>query len=150
MSHNLRRSLSAGPLLPFDSEIEKTCRRNSKETRQRTQSSRVEQPSAMAEQVVDPQTSHAPIATHERQNEPLVNPPRQAAAPTGPRAPVEQQGHVVHQPLNQRAVTPPPVQRPQADPWAQPQAAHRITIGMANEGIGDLLAHHPTPHCFPK
>ncbi|KAK9142522.1 hypothetical protein Syun_011922 [Stephania yunnanensis] len=91
---NLRRSLSVGSLLPFDPEIEKTCRRNSKVTQQRNQSSRVqlneEQPFLMADHIGNP---HAPIAPHERQEEPIVIPPRQFVVPAGPYAPVEQQRH---------------------------------------------------------
>ncbi|KAK9100979.1 hypothetical protein Scep_024409 [Stephania cephalantha] len=80
MSHSLRRSLSAGSLLPFDPEIEKTCRRNSKVTRQMNQSSRVqlndEQPLLMADHIGNPHAPHAPIAPHERREEPLVIPPQ--------------------------------------------------------------------------
>ncbi|KAK9098077.1 hypothetical protein Syun_025122 [Stephania yunnanensis] len=111
MSHSLRRSLSAGSLLPFDPEIEKTCRRNSKVTRQRNQSSRVqlndEQPFLMADHIGNPQ---APIAPHEKREEPIVIPPPQFVAPAGPYAPVEQQRPILHQhqPFDQQVVDPLP------------------------------------------
>ncbi|KAK9161124.1 hypothetical protein Syun_007465 [Stephania yunnanensis] len=103
----LRRSLSAGSLLPFDRKIEKTCHRNSKVTRQRNQSSRVQlndkQPLLMADHIGNPHAPNAPIAPHEKREEPLVIPPQQFVAPAGPHAPVEQQRPVVHkhQPFDQ-------------------------------------------------
>ncbi|KAK9169429.1 hypothetical protein Syun_001569 [Stephania yunnanensis] len=77
MSGSFHRSLSTGYLLPFDPEIEKTCRQNSKETRQRNHFSRVqlndEQPLLMVDHIGIP---HAPVAPREGQEEPLAIPPR--------------------------------------------------------------------------
>ncbi|KAK9119508.1 hypothetical protein Scep_017601 [Stephania cephalantha] len=101
MSHSFRRSLSDGSLLPFDPKIEKTCHRNSKESRQRNHSSRVqlndEQPPLLADHIGNPHAPYAPVAPHEGREEPLVIPPRQFVAPGVPHAPVEQQRHVVPQ-----------------------------------------------------